>query len=101
MIIHRVKQTITTEGGIGSANTNPIIGGLCHAVYILAKTTGTTFKANIQDSHGFPLRQYDSLITTDIVDAQNWPIPMDGIQTIQITDASADGNFDIQILVRE
>lgn len=99
MKIYRFRTTISTAGGSGSANTNPVIGGLCRQVYIRAQTSGALFRANIQSAYADTMRAYQ-LHTSTIMD-DNRVLPMAGVYTVQITGASADGDFTTELLVQE
>ena len=98
MRIDRVVRTITTSGGSGSENTLDIQGGLCRQIYIIAGTSTTTFRANIVDPDSLNVRRYD-FHREEINDSE--VLPMVGIYTIQITNASADGPFTCRMLIEE
>ena len=99
MKIYRYRTTLSTSGLTGSTNTNPIIGAICHQIYIQAQTATTTFQANIQDVYATTARSY-AVHVGKILD-DNLRLPVENIYTIQITNASADGPFDVMLLARE
>ena len=99
MKIYRFRTTISTAGGAGSANTNPIIGGLCRSIFIQALTSGTTFQANIQSAYANTMRAFTNTVTQLNYDER--VLPMEGVYTLQITSASADGQFQCEFMVQE
>ena len=99
MQIHRHLRTLTTAGGTGSTNTLPLKGGLCRMILISAGTAATTFKANLTDDDSLTVRE-DSAVTGTLLD-DNRPLAVRGTYTIQVTNASADGNFTTMLMVEE
>ena len=98
MDIHVIKGTISTGGGTGSVNTLPIIGGLARHIFVRAETASTTFRFDIQDEDSVAVRSYD-WHREDI--NHETTLPMKGRYTLRVTDATADGDFTVRILVQQ
>ncbi len=90
---------ISTASGATSQQTLNIRGGLCRQVYIIANTSTTIFKVNIQDESNLKIMDYPS--HTGILNDVGMAIPMAGKYTISITNASPDDIFNIFMGVQE
>jgi len=100
MKIYKLRQTVSTSGATGSQNTLPIVGGLMRQLYIIAATAGVTFRADLTDENSDVVRSYD-FHKTEINDTPVGPLPVSGIYTIRVTNASADGQFTVKMMVQE
>ena len=99
MQIHRHIATVTTAGGSGSTNTSPFRGGLCRQVLIVSGTTTTTFRSNLTDPDSNTVRSYSTV--TGTLNDDNRILPVRGAYTLNVTNASADGNFTCMLMVEE
>lgn len=99
MDIHVEKHTISTASGSGSSNTNPIIGGICRQLFVSAGTSGTSFRFDLSDEDTLYVRNYD--FHRGEINDDKWPFPVRGRYTLRVTDASADGNFTIRMLIQQ
>ena len=95
---HRYSPSVTTSSGAWSGNTAKIIGGICCQVYVKSSSDDTTFDLSIQDSHGVELRKYTDAVNV-INDLSKWSVY--GIMTFTISNASADEDFTLLMLVEE
>ena len=95
MDIHVEKIIISSAGGTGSQNTLPIIGGLLRHVYVLAGTSTTSFRFDIADSDAVYLRSYD--FHNQEINDDETSLPVRGILTARVTNASADGQFTVRL----
>ena len=92
-----------TAGGTSfSFNTHPIIGGLCHQVYLAAALSDTTFEFRMTDADNHIV--YDTsrrggpaegVLDEEVV------IPMQGIYTLKLYNASTAEKFTGKIIIRE
>lgn len=99
MQIYKYRTTVTTAGGSGSANTNPIVHGLLRQVYINASTSTTIFRATLTDEDSDVVLRYD-WNRGEINDLLK-PVPVSGIYTLAINEVSADGAFTVKLMVQE
>ena len=88
----------TTSSGAWSGNTEAVIGGLCHQVYVKSATSTTTFDVTITDKYDVEVRKFTD-ITECINDLTPW-IAKD-IHTVSISSASADEDFTVLLCFRE
>jgi len=98
MDIHVVKKTISTSSGTGSENTLPIVGGLCRQIYVIAGTDTTSFRFDVTNDHSVAVRSYD-FYKQELID--DGILAMRGVYTLRVTDADADGNFTIGMLIQQ
>ena len=99
MDIHVEKHTISTTGGTGSSNTNRILGGLCRQIYVLAGTSTTTFRFDLSDEDTLYTRSYDFHKGEINDDERRFPVR--GTYTLRVTDASADGDFTVRMMIQQ
>lgn len=98
MTIYKFETSLTASGGTVSANTNDIVGGYCERILINPGTSSTLFRAKILDEKNRPIRDYD-INKGLLLDEQS--LLVDGVHTIQISDASNDDTFDVSLMVAE
>lgn len=97
--IYKFTTTMTVTLNTGAANTHRIPHGLLRQLLITAQTSGTIFRANITDDGGDIVRSYEFAKTQ--INDDNRPLPVTGIYTLNITNASADGQFRVKFVVQE
>ena len=88
---------MTTSSGSASINTRPI-RGLCHQIIIKPTTETTQYTFYIVNSDGAEIYTRTSETGT-LSDLES--IPVRGIYTLYLTDATKDEKFNIQLLVEE
>ena len=97
--VYRYKNTAATPvSGFWSANTLKIRGDLCQQIYFKATTSTTVFDVSIIDPDSITVRKF-----TNIVGVMNdiTPFPMNGINTIEIDNATVDEPFTVLVCVLE
>lgn len=103
MTVYEFVGSSTTVGGSVSSTTLTIQGGLLRQVLIQANTATTLFRANLQDSRGRTRLNY-AYHNGEINDTGKTgalPLPVAGVYTINITNASPDDMFQIVLGVQE
>lgn len=95
--IYKFTTTMTISSLTGAANTHRIVHGLMRQLLIVAQTSGTIFRANLTDSDGDVVRNYD--FARDQIN-DSVPLPTVGVYTININ-ASRDGQFKVKMMVQE
>lgn len=90
--------SVTPTAGLWTGNTLKILGSLCHQLYIKAATSTTTFNLSIIDPDSVSIRKFTNIKGTlnDLT-----PFPMSGINTVEISSASADEVFTVLVCVME
>ena len=78
-----------------------IRGGLCRQVFVIANTSTTVFRVNISDNGGTNLTVANYGFNVGQLNDLNIAIPMAGIYTINITNASPNDTFNILLGVEE
>jgi hypothetical protein len=68
-------------------------------ILVSAGTSTTTFRANVTDDDSLTVREYATVTGTLLDD--NRPLAVRGTYTIEVTNASADGNFTTLLMVEE
>jgi hypothetical protein len=97
--VYRYKpSSVTPTAGLWSGNTLKILGSLCHQIYVKATTGTTTFNLSIIDPDSISIRKFTN-ITGTLNDLT--PFPMSGINTVEISSASADEAFTVLVCVME
>jgi len=96
-MVYKYKNTVTISAGSGSGNTLPLHGE-CKYLYISPATATTAYKVTITDDDNYTVKSYDWTkgilrdFTTFIVQ---------GIYTINITNATVNEDFVVKLLVKE
>ena len=98
MRVYKYPFTIVTNGGTGSVNTLKVVGGQLGHMFVNAPSSGVVFKFNIIDDCGNIIRAYD--FTTGQINDSSILI-VSGMHTLQVTNASSDGNFTGLFVIRE
>jgi len=96
-MVHKHLQTVTIAAGSGASNTHPI-DGICRFIYIEPTTATTTYKVNFTDEDSDTVKSWDWTRGTmrDFT-----PLIMHGIYTVNVTNSTANEDFDIKLLVEE
>lgn len=98
MTVYQHRATITTASGSTSSTSLRIPGGICRQVLVIANTSTTVFRANLQDSNSLTVMDY-GLQTGEMNDVTAFP--MSGAYTFNVTNASPDDTFRIYFAVEE
>ena len=99
MTIYEYRGSLNVASGATSGTTLDILGGLARQFLVRAGSSGTTFRANLTDYKGI-VRAYWGF-HTDELNETNMRLPVAGRYTINITNASQDGPFNIVLGVQE
>lgn len=90
------------SSGIWSANTLEIESGICHQIILAATASSTTFDFKIIDDKSNVV--YDTIrrekTATHILDDEV-VLPMKGIYTVRVYNASSDDTFSGRLVVRD
>jgi len=98
-MVYKYKNTITTVAGASSGNTVPL-HGICHYIYIEPTTATTTYRVSITDDDDNVVKNYDNKYFKGVMRDFTQFI-VQGIYTVSISNATANEDFVIKILVRE
>jgi len=98
MRIYQHRDTITAASGSTNSSTLKVIGGICRQILIVANTATTVFQPFITDDKGLEVSRYP-LQTGEMSDITS--IPMSGVYTVSITNASPDDTFQIMLGIQE
>lgn len=98
MNFYKLATSMLISGGSSSLVTLNIVGGLCRQTIIKAQTDSTVFKFNIVDDDSVTIRNY-GIHKGELNDTQDYPL--EGVNTLNITNVSATDTFDIKLMVRE
>ena len=98
MQVYKYVNTITVAAGAGSGNTHNIMGGICRKLFVEAETATTRFKVNLTDDTSSTIRSYD--YRTGKLDDEK-PLILQGVNTVNITNATANEDFTVKIWVEE
>lgn len=103
MDIHAYEITSqNAASGIWSSNTPDIKSGICHHIIIAANDSNLTFDFKLIDDKSNVI--YDTIrrekTATFVLDDEVF-LPMRGIYTARVYNASSDGTFSGRIMVRD
>ena len=100
MTVHEHRATVTAVAGAVGSTTLTIPGGLCRQVLIRSTTSlATIFRADLTDANGTVRKNY-AYHEGELNDI-NPALPMAGVYTINITNASANDTFSILVGIQE
>lgn len=91
-------KSVTPSSGSWSANTEKIIGGILLHVVVLATTSDTTFDFSITDEDKIPIKNWTA--NTGELNEEVY-IPLEGIYTLAIANASVDEVFKVYLGIDE
>ena len=96
-MVYKYRDTITVAAGSGSGNTVSV-HGICRRFYIEPTTATTIYKVNVTDDDSDTIKNYEWKQGT----YQDFtPFIMQGINTINITNSTANENFVIKLYIEE
>jgi len=98
MLVHKFRTSITPSSGTGSANTLKFSGGELDYVYASAASATTNFDFSLVDEDG------DTIYSAENVESGFYDmpfIPVRGICTVTISNASADEAIVTKLMVAE
>ena len=98
MQVYKFVKTVTVAASSGSTNTHNIGGGVCRKLFVEATTAGTRFKVNVTDDTNSTIRTYN--YRTGKLDDEK-PFILTGINTINITNSTANEDFTVKLWIRE
>lgn len=93
---HRLSGT--ASGGTFSVNTHHLVGGVLRNILIKAATASTIFDVAIVDEDSYTIyeRTSETGVTSEIT-----KIPVRGIYTVTISNATVDETFTIKLMTEE
>jgi len=105
MLIHHEEKTVGASdigwsSGTWTGNTSHYLHGMLEQVYVQSTSSDTTFKFSLTDNQSrvvYDSNDYQESILNDT----NLRVPIKGIYTMKITDASATEEFKILLGVEE
>ncbi len=92
------KPSATTSSGSWTGKTLKIVPGICFQLYAKAASSDSTFDIKIEDAYGVEIRKITGI--TEIVNDLT-KLPVNGVLTLTIENASADESFTLQMTVEE
>ena len=99
MTIYQHRATITAASGSTNTVTLNVRGGLCRQVMVIANTSTTVFRTNIVDNSSYTVANYG--FSRGQLNDATAQIPMAGVYTVNITNASPDDTFRILLGIVE
>ena len=100
MTVYEHKTSFQVAGGSNNTVSLNVIGGIWGFFLVRSNTSGTLFRAHVQNKNGDIIRNY-AFTRTEILD-DSVKIPLSGKCTINVTNASvADETFRILFSVDE
>jgi len=98
MVIHKEIISLTPSSGVASTNTNSLLVGILREVLASPATASTTYDLTITSPEGLIIYQ----ITSQAGDlADEVVLPMRGIHTVALANATVDEAFNINLVVDE
>ena len=97
MLIHPEKLSLTTSSGSASGNTQKIIG-IVRQILISPATANTSYTMTITNPSGIEV--YERTAETGEA-SELTAIPVTGIYTVALSDATNDELFEIELLIEE
>lgn len=97
MIIHIDKLTINTIAGEGSVNTSEF-RGICHNLLVKSASVDTSFDISITDQDDITI--YERISEQGEI-SEITVIPLRGIYTVSILNATKDEKFTIKLVIKE
>ena len=98
MGVYRFKKTVTVAATTGSCNTHKITAGLGHKLLVKSATATTRFRVNVTDRDSDIIRSYN--FRQNVLDDEK-PLILQGINTVNITDSTANEDFTVKMWVEE
>ena len=99
MLIHKHRIAILPSSGVGSANTLKFSGAELSQVFAKATTSTTNYDIRLEDEDGDIV--YEALNIENDYRDDNVDMPLRGIYTIRIFNASVDENITVKLMVNE
>ena len=92
----------SAASGTWSANTLDIHSGICSQIVLMASASAMTFDFKLTDEKGIVV--YDTILrekTATWILYDNPELPMHGVYTMKVYNASSDGMFNGRLLIRD
>jgi len=99
MLVHKHRIAILPSSGSGSANTLKFSGAELSQIFAKATTTTTNYDILLEDEDGDTV--YEALNIENDYRDDAVDMPLRGIYTIRIQNASADENIVVKLMVNE
>ncbi len=101
MNIYERRATVTVSGGSANLVTLNVRGGLLNQFLVRALSTPATsqFQASLVDENSIVRLNYD--YHTGEINDLNVGLPMVGVYTVNIVNASSADTFDVVLSIRE
>lgn len=103
MDIHTYEiNSQNASSGVWSANTLDIKSGICHQIILASTASATTFDFKLIDDKSNVV--YDTIRrekTATFVLDDEITLPMHGIYTARVYNASSDGTFSGRLMIRD
>ena len=92
MVIYEYKPTATVSGAAWTDDTLKINAGICYQVVVKSSNPETTFDFKMTNQYGVDIREFEDCVghINDVT-----PIPVKGIVTFAINNASKDESFTV------
>jgi len=98
MLIHIERLTLTTSSGSASGNTTSKLRGICYEILVKPATASTQYDISIVNNNGLTIYAR----TSEVGDmGENMELPMQGANTVSLSNATADELFIIELVMRE
>jgi len=92
------KPSVTTSSGSWTGDTMNIVPGLCCQIYVKSASSDTTFDIKIENSYSVEIQKITNI--TEVVNDLT-KLPVNGVLTFTIENASADESFTLHMVVEE
>jgi len=93
-----IDKVVTASSGSWSGNTQKINGGILLHVVVQAESSDTTFDFEIVDESGITIKSWTA--NTEELNEEVY-IPISGVLTLEISNSSADEDFNIYLGIDE
>jgi hypothetical protein len=97
MLIHPETLKLTAAAGAVSGNSNPLMG-ICYNVLVKPATSTTTYDISI--TNGMNIIVFERTSETGTL-SEVTMLPMNGIYTVAISNATANELFTVQLVLRD
>ena len=99
MLINKHRLTITASSGGGSENTLKFSGADLVQVYAKAKTSTNIFDLSLVDEDNDTVLEYDAV--EGEMEEHSIYMPMRGVYTVTISDATIDEAIVVKLMIEE
>lgn len=98
ILIHTEQLSGTTSSGAFSVNTSTILNGIIKHIFVKPSSSNTTYSVTITNAAGLTMykRSSETGELSELIE-----LPIRGLCTVSISNATADESFKIQLNVLE